>query len=65
MTNTTKAQIIAFGNSMLALVVAFGVDLSDAQTAAISVAVNSALGLWVALTYRDSKKRVADGSDGG
>ena len=60
MTNATKAQIVAFANSVLALVVAFGVDLTDAQTAAVSVAVNSALGLWVAVTYRDSAKRIPD-----
>lgn len=60
MTNASKAQIVAFVNSVLVLVVAFGVNLSDAQTAAITVAVNSALSMWIALTYSGSKKRIPD-----
>lgn len=60
MTNASKAQVVAFVNSVLVLVVAFGVNLSDAQTAAITVAVNSALSMWIALTYSGSKKRIPD-----
>lgn len=60
MTNASKAQIIAAVNSGLALLVSFGVTLTDAQTAAISIAVNSLLGLWIALTYGNSAKRIPD-----
>jgi hypothetical protein len=59
-TNTTKAQIIVLANALMALVAAFGVTLSDRQTGAITLTVNAVLGLWVALTYRNSAKRVPD-----
>lgn len=60
MTNTTKAQIIVAVNAILALVVAFGVNLSDGQTSAIIVATNAVLSLWVGLTYQNSPKRKDD-----
>jgi thiamine biosynthesis lipoprotein ApbE len=60
MTNTTKAQVIVAINSILALVVAFGVNLSEAQTGAITVAVNALLSIWVGLTYKNSPKRTPD-----
>lgn len=58
MTNATKANLIAAINALLALAVTFGVNLSDAQTAAVSVAVNAILTLWVGLTYKDSPTRI-------
>ena len=60
MTNTTKANVIVAINSILALIVAFGVNLSDKQTGAITLAVNALLSLWVSLTYKQSPKRTPD-----
>ena len=68
MTNATKAGIIAGVNTIVAaiisVVVAFGVDLTADQIAAIggfvTVTVNALLGLWVALTYKNSSKRLPD-----
>jgi hypothetical protein len=60
LTNTTKAHVIVAINSLIALVTAFGVSLSDRQTAAITLAVNACLSLWVAVTYRNSPKRKTD-----
>lgn len=57
MTNATKAQIIVLINAVLALLQAFGVDLTDEQQGAILVVVNALLGLWVGLTYNQSRKR--------
>lgn len=60
MTNATKAGIIACINAGLGLAVAFGVVLSPEQMGAILAFANTALGLWVALTYKNSVKRVPD-----
>ena len=60
LTNATKAQIIVVVNAILALGIAFGLDLSNEQTAAITAAINAILGLWVGLTYKDSPKRIPD-----
>ena len=57
MTNALKAQIIVALNAVLSAVVAFGVDLSTAQTGAASLALNALLGVWVAATYKDSPRR--------
>lgn len=60
MTNAVKANVIALVNAALALVVAFGVDLSDKQQVALVGLVNAALSLWVVLTYKNSPKRIPD-----
>ena len=60
LTNATKAQLVAFVNTGLALVIAFGVNLSDTQTAAITAFVNAGLSVWIAMTYRFSPKRIPD-----
>lgn len=60
LTNATKAQIVVFVNTALALLVAFGFNLSDSQTAAITAFVNAALSLWIAVTYKASPKRIPD-----
>ncbi len=60
MTNATKALLGSFLNSGLALLVAFGVTLTNVQQGAILLFVNSGLAVWVALTYKDSPKRVDD-----
>jgi hypothetical protein len=59
-TNATKAQIIVVINAVLALVTAFGFDLSNEQMAATTAAANAILSLWIGLTYKDSPKRVPD-----
>ena len=59
-TNTTKANIIAAVNAVLGLAIVFGVNLSEAQTGAIIVAVNAVLSLYVGLTYKSSAKRIPD-----
>ena len=56
-TNATKANLIAVINTGLALLIAFGVSVSDAQSAAIVGFVNSVLIAWVAFTYALSAKR--------
>lgn len=58
MTNATKALLITLVNAGLTLVVSFGVTLSNAQTGAITLFVNAALALLVALTYKASAKRI-------
>ena len=58
-TNATKANIIAVVNAALALLVNFGVTLSDGQQAAVVGAVNAVLVLWVGLTYTQSAKRAS------
>ena len=57
-TNATKAAIICLANAVLAVLVAFGVDLSDRQNAAVLALVNGVLLLWTALTFQLSRKRV-------
>lgn len=60
MTNATKAALIGFVNAALGAVTSFGVALSDAQQVSVVGLVNAALVLWVALTYKNSPKRVAE-----
>ncbi len=60
LTNATKAQAAIFINSVIAAVVVFGL-LSDAKAGALGLIANSALGLYVAATYKDSPKRVPEG----
>lgn len=60
MTNAVRAQIIVAVNALLALAANFGVGVSSNQAGAISLAVNAVLGVWVALTYKNSPKRILD-----
>lgn len=60
MTNATKALVTSLVNAVIALVVAFGWDATDAQIAAILGVSNAVLALWVALTYKNSPKRIPD-----
>lgn len=60
MTNAVRAQIVVAVNAILAVVASFGFNVSDNQMGTISLAVNAILGVWVALTYKDSPKRIAD-----
>ncbi len=60
MTNATKALISQAVNAALVLVIAFGVELSDAQVVAVVGFVNAALATWVGLTYGNSRKRIPD-----
>ena len=57
MTNALKAQIVAALNAVLSAVVAFGVNLTQAQTGAASIALNAILGVWIAATYKSSPRR--------
>lgn len=59
-TNATKGLVIAVINAVLGLLVAFGVDLSAEQIGAILAVANTAGALFVALTYKNSPKRVPD-----
>ncbi len=59
-TNATKAQVIALVNAVVALVTAFGLDISTEQLAALLAVVNAALSLWVGLTYKASPKRIPE-----
>ena len=63
MTNATKAQIIVAVNAILAMVVAFGVNVTDGQQAAIQGGVNALLGLWISLTFHKSPYREIDPDD--
>lgn len=60
LTNAVKAGIISALNAALGLAVAFGLELSDAQTAAILGFGNAVLALIVLATYKQSPKRVSD-----
>lgn len=60
MTNAVRAQIIVAVNAGLAMLVSFGVNVSDGQQAAIQGGVNALLGLWVAATYHRSPYREID-----
>lgn len=60
MTNATKAAVIAVVNAALSLATSFGVALSDTQQASVTVFANAVLGLWVALTYKSSSRRIPD-----
>lgn len=60
MSNATKGLVSAFLNTVLVLVIAFGVELSTDQVGAIMACVNAGLALWIGLTYRQSAKRIAD-----
>lgn len=61
LTNATKAAVVAAVNAALAVIESFNAyDLSDAQRGAVLGAVNAAFVLWIALTYRQSPKRIPD-----
>lgn len=59
-TNASKANIIATVNALLAFLLAFGVDISKDQQAALVLLVNTVLVLWIGLTYDLSAKRTPD-----
>ncbi len=60
MTNATKAAVIAAVNATLGLLIAFNVALTATQQGAIVTFVNTGLALWIAVTYKDSPKRIPD-----
>lgn len=60
LTNATKAAIIVAVNTVLLLLQAFNVPVTDAQSALIGLSINSLLGVYVALTFKDSPKRLPD-----
>lgn len=61
-TNATKANVIAALNALLGLLIAFGVPLSDTQTASILVFANTLGAVLIGFTYKDSAKRVPEGA---
>lgn len=61
MTNATKALAIAVANAGLNLAVVFGAPLTSEQQAGILVFLNSVGALIVALTYKNSPKRISEG----
>lgn len=60
MTNTTKGLIAAFINSGLGLAVAFGLPLSTEQVGALTLFLNAGIALFIALTYKNSPRRIPD-----
>lgn len=58
MTNAVKAGVITFVNAVLVALPLFYVPITEQQSAAVGLVVNTGLGLWVALTYKNSHKRI-------
>lgn len=61
-TNATKGALIGLVNATLALIISFGVDVTDEQTAGISGLVNAALIVWILATQKNSPVRIPDGA---
>jgi hypothetical protein len=59
-TNATKAQIIVLINAIFSAVVVFGIFTAE-QAGSLGLVANAALGVYVAMTYKDSPKRVPEG----
>jgi len=59
-TNASKAVILAVVNSALGFAVAFGAPLTETQTGAIFAFANALAALIVAVTYKQSVKRIPD-----
>jgi uncharacterized MnhB-related membrane protein len=57
MTNATKANVIAFVNTILGLLTVFDVALTEAQKGAVIAVVNAFFVAFVGATYTKSKKR--------
>jgi hypothetical protein len=62
LTNATKAQIIVAINAIFGLLTAFDIGISDTQKGAIIVAANAILGFFVGATYKNSPKRIPEGT---
>lgn len=61
MTNTTKGNLTAAVNAILAMLVGVGVlDLSNEQIGLIVGAVNAVALVVISLTYKSSPKRIPD-----
>jgi hypothetical protein len=60
LTNATKAIVMVIVSAVLGLITSLGLDLSGEQVGYINTIVDGILGLWIALTYKDSPKRVED-----
>lgn len=64
MTNTTKGNLTAAVNAILAMLVGLGVlDLTNEQIGTIVGAVNAVALVLISLTYKQSPKRVKDADD--
>lgn len=60
LTNATKAVIAGVISAALSLATAFGLNLTGEQVGAINAFADAVLIAWVALTYKDSPKRIED-----
>ena len=60
LTNATKAVILGVVSSALNLLIVFGFELSGDQVSGINAFVDSILILWIALTFKDSPKRIEE-----
>lgn len=61
LTNANKGAVIVAVNSLLILLQAFFPDMiSQEQRAAVEGFVNAILGTWLALTYKDSPRRIPE-----
>ena len=64
MTNTTKGNLTAAVNAILAMLVGPGIlDLTNEQIGLVMGAVNAVALLLISLTYKQSPKRVKDPDD--
>lgn len=64
MTNTTKGNLTAAVNAILAMLVGLGIlDLTNEQIGLVMGAVNAVALLLISLTYKQSPKRVKDPDD--
>ena len=57
-TNATKGILLGLVTAVLNLLTAFNVLMTQAQIGAITTVVSLALTLWIALTYKNSRKRI-------
>lgn len=64
MTNTTKGNLTAAVNAILAMLVGLGIlDLTNEQIGLVVGAVNAVALALISLTYKQSPKRVKDPDD--
>lgn len=61
MTNATKAVVGGLVSAGINLALLFGVELTTQQVAGLNVFVDAVLVAVVALTYKNSQKRLPDG----
>lgn len=60
MTNALKGAIGFAANAIMLAIAAFGVGITEKQIAAVGLALNGILAVWMLLTYKASPKRIPD-----